>query len=137
MREQDVFAEMGVIERDVGVDRNAGKLAEARERVRREAKGTSAGRGETTFSPNCSAIRYPNGVAPILGTVSPPVAITNDVARTAPCVVATRKASASRVTDNTTQGIRQTTPPRRHSASSMRMICSDEPSQNNCPSFFS
>src|SRR3546814_14881691 len=40
-------------------------------------RGTRAGRGPTTFNPNCLASSYAQHVAPILGMEGPPVAITS------------------------------------------------------------
>jgi hypothetical protein len=76
-------------------------------------------------------------VAPSLGTVRPPVAITNDAQRTLPCVVATTKRSPSRVMPSTAHGIRHCTPPRAHSDLSIAMMSSAESSQKSWPSFFS
>ena len=52
--------------------------------------GTSAGRGSTTFNPNCRARSYASPVAPIFGIDSPPVATTSAPALNSPAEHTTR-----------------------------------------------
>ncbi len=82
-------------------------------------------------------MRYAKGVAPIFGTVSPPVATTRDEAASAPPPVSTRKTAPSRTTPRTSQGWRHSTRPFSHSAMSMSMIRFELSSQKSCPSVFS
>src|SRR3546814_18367636 len=56
-------------------------------------RGTRAGRGSTTFNPNCLASSYAKPVAPILGMEGPPVAITSAGAEDRKSVVSGKSVS--------------------------------------------
>ncbi len=76
-------------------------------------------------------------MAPIFGTVSPPVATTSEAQATGPAAVSTRKPAPSRVTARISQGMRHSTRPASHSALSIAMTCVAESSQKSWPSVFS